>query len=109
VATITIKLDHQRTMECLRLMWQVCGEAINETLSGDEALDELLRLSGIIRAKHGYVPVALNEDWRTAGRAGAPWMSPTPTEALCKHLAAIGIRARLSSGAIGQIDVAHSS
>jgi hypothetical protein len=105
--TITIKLDQPQTMECLRLMWQVCGEPVQETLSGDDALDELLRLSGIITARFGYVPVTLNEDWRTAGRAGSPRMSPTPNQALRKHCSAL--RAGPSSRAIGQINIGHSS
>lgn len=86
---ITIKLDQETTMKCLGLMWQVCDEPPKDTISGDDALGELLRLSGIIAAKYGYAPVSVNEDWRTAGFAGSPRMSPTPTEALHKHFATI--------------------
>jgi hypothetical protein len=35
---ITVKLDQPKTMECLRIMWQVCGEPVQETISGDDAL-----------------------------------------------------------------------
>jgi hypothetical protein len=107
VADITIKLDQPKTLECLRLMWQACGEPVRETISGDDALGELLRLSGIITTRYGFVPIATNEDWRTAGPAGTPRVSPTPNEALRKFCAALG--AGSSSRTIGQIGIAHSS